>query len=256
MKKVFFFIALFLPTAMLCQNSSKVIPGYLGKKWVIGYTLNFMPSLITGFPGANTDYEEFREEGRGFYVNTQHKFSIERVIGRKFSLVGTVLLTKNQAEIDGSTSSVQDFVNIKTRGYILTVRQYRKHLAPISRYFDYKIGYYNITPQDFSYNTTDIENDTTTSRTISAGSTGDLYLGFGWGNSRVIKDRVIFSFGFELGLLVGGMVDALDNSTRFRSIDVNTPNSIENHDTLQSLARERMFFESLMHFTVRIGFMP
>jgi|GEM_PF-6341429 len=255
MKKILFIICLLIPAALLCQNSSKIIPGYLGKRWVIDYTLNFLPSITLINPGANSEYNSFRSGSTEFHVNTQHKFSVERVVGRKFSVVGTVLFSRSQADIDVSSSSVQDFIQVKSRGYIFTLRQYRKHLAPISKYFDYKIGYYSITPEDFDYSVDDFENGTT-SGTISAGSTGDFYMGFGFGNSRVIADRVIFSLGFEVGLLLGGMFDTFDNSTQFRGIDTDSPNSLQNRDALHSSARERVFFESLANFTVRLGFMP
>lgn len=256
MKKALFIFGLFIPFSVLCQNSAKVIPGYLGKKWVFDYTLNVMPSFITENPGANTDYNEYNEEGRKFYFNTQHKISVERVVGRKFSVVGTLLLSKNQARVERSSRTFDEFLQINTRGYIFTLRHYRKHLAPISKYFDYKIGYYSITPEDLDYNYRDLEIDSVYTRTVNAGSVGDFYMGFGWGNSRVIKDRVIFSFGFEFGLLFGGMLDAANLGDESRSIDTESPNSVTSHNTVHAIARERVFLESLMNFTVRIGFMP
>jgi len=255
MKKLLFIICLLIPCVLLCQNNTTVIPGYLGKKWVIDYTLNIMPSFIIDNPGKNTDYVDYEEEGRKFYFNTQHKFSIERVVGRKLSVVGTMLFSKNQANFDLFRATEKDFIQIDTRGYIFTLRHYRKHLAPISTYFDYKIGYYNIRPGDFSYELID-DNDSTLSPTISAGSTGDLYLGFGLGNSRVIKDRVIISFGLEVGLLLGGMLDAFDGSSQFATAGLENPNSRQNREAVHALAKRRMFFESLMNFTVRLGFMP
>lgn len=247
------------PVLLFSQNKT-IVPGYLGKRIVVDYTLHFMPALLRAHPGANVSMDDLRDGSISdypFHINTQHKLRGEYVIAKRWSLTGEFLYSKSQAQINSTLSGSYapiEFIQMNTFGYIVSARLYRKHLAPISKYVDFKLGYYKVSSNDYTYQFPNTD-DAVTIGTVPGVSTNDILIGLGLGNARVIRDRVIFSFGFEFGLLLKGIPMVLSGGSSDQ-LDYENQDSQQNITVIENAVLERAFLESFLNFSVRIGFMP
>lgn len=212
-------------------------PGYMGKKFCVGYGLYAHPA----FNSIVLNYGDYP-------INTLHEFFVEYTTGKKFTLGLSAQLFRYRynatEDINVYTAGSSGSYNIKdadvkpSGNYLIKGRNYRlygkffkdKYLAPWGKYFllgvalDRYITFYNpeemnvpVTAQFTSYATGAIVqqeiyvNDF--GPTTQIFQKADIF--FGNGNSRILGNKIVLDYGYSIGFVAMARVfiDALDYTT-------------------------------------------
>ncbi len=188
-------------------------PGYMGKRFVVGYGINASPRLVAsgGKAGINLLHEGFIE------------FAMKKNVSVGFSAKFYNTMYANTRDVkvfDYSSSSIDQlnnnptgFTSIKARNYALYFKFYKEnYLAPWGKYFilgatlntfestyDPDNMYVSVSARDYS------TYDYTNTYYSDFGSTTQSYKRFdimiGNGRSRIIGNRVILDYGYTINLL-------------------------------------------------------
>ncbi len=200
-------ILIVLVFSILKVNSQ--VPGYMGKKVVVGYGFYFNPA-----------FSNFVLEYADSPINTLHEFFIEGATGKKFMLGFSAKLYKytyNNIELVDTYGYAnyaqqidphpQGYYVIKGRNYSLYGKFFKsQYLAPWGKYFnlgisfnryetEYNPGVMRVQVRD-SYGTRYITNF---GPQIQSYSYADI--SFGNGHSRIFGNRIVFDYGYNINLI-------------------------------------------------------
>ena len=190
MKKLIVLFA-FLPLFAAAQNT----PGYLGKRFILGYGLNITPSL--GLASA----DEVPGEG-SFKIITKNAFDLEYVIHKKYSLVvGLDAFNTYTAEeynttidINGQNVRYESIENSKVSslGFSFGLKSYQKHFAPLGSNWEYRVF----------YRTSSVSELQTTIDSLNIMGSNFTQYGFslGYNLNRISNDQIVIGIGFNLNL--------------------------------------------------------
>lgn len=221
-KKVIF---LAIVLSFFCLAGVAQVPGYMGKKVVIGYGLFGNPA----FGNIAMDYADTP-------INIQHDFFAEYTTGKKFALGFSARLYRytynNVEQVDAGGGTTSTSVNqnqltpngsykIKARNYSLYGKFFKSHyLAPWGKYFvlgltliNYKTFYdpgtmYIDAIRNINYSAVSFRPDF--GPTEQSYQKADIF--FGHGNSRIFGNRIVLDYGYTINViaLTRVFVTALD----------------------------------------------
>jgi hypothetical protein len=219
-KKIVFGIVLaFVFTCSV--NAQSIVPGYIGRKTFVDYKVSVCPAF-----SHPTFLNRIMENKRGAYpkgtaeesvfipFNVTHSLSIERVMGRKFSLsfnysfaASKEYFTFEQQVTDATTGAQKTYrfsnqkMNIFGHYYTGSLVIYGKNaLAPYGKYCKITVGYCAMKGKFVNKELTSDKPDTGEQQVkvnsdVGYYSTGSLGLGMSFGMNRIYKDRIIFNRG-------------------------------------------------------------
>jgi hypothetical protein len=240
--------------------SAQNVPGYMGKRFSIGYSTHLALNLFED--NYNTSTPNDRELFFGF--SNQHYLLGEYVLTKKISLTGSIGYSRAyftpEAILFNSSYEWDKRAGTSMLAFVGGVRMYTQHLAPVGRFVELYVGYQSISPDDFDY-TYNAFNGPSQEYTITPEATGCFLGGMKFGHSMIIGDQFKFEyfgyFGFQSkGLTSSSIVlSGLGEGASFDS-DFTLGNTPENQITMQEEALGRMWASHILGFGLTVGFMP
>jgi len=256
-KIAFLFILLFF----LFFRAEAQVPGYMGKRLVVGYGLY-----------ANPAFSNILLHDADNPINSLHEFFVEYTTGKKFVLGFSARLYRytynNIEDVDANGASnfsgfTQHETNpngsydIKGQSYQLYGKLYKAgYLAPWGKYFILGLTlnryqtYYD--PSQMYVTATQNTNSTTTQLTFSDfGLTTQSYsavdLLFGNGNSRIFGNRIVLDYGYTINTIAMFriFINALEDDG----------NSLYPEDYIQKTSTTRVAAINRFNFFIKIGYL-
>ncbi len=182
----YFLGALFL---FAFQLLSAQVSGYMGKRLI----LKFDTYTIPYFPIENT---------RNYPINhfpVRKNIGVEYVVGRN-SLIG-LSYAFNSTQFHYS----DDFGKLNNNGLSFSFSSYQsKHgIAPIGKFYQFRLNYFK---SEYSIRVNDYYGMRQTKKT---GETQNFILGIVVGNSGVLFDRLLYSYGLQFGYRLGTLISVI-----------------------------------------------
>lgn len=179
-------------------------PGYLGKRWVVGYGLNFSPVTYGSSNGNKTlFYTDGSAEQGKLAFNLIHEGYFEYAFAAKWTIgiagrrYKTVYDNRQSLEYQGSPANYYRITGFSVVPYFKIFRS--GYLAPWGSYFLLGPVFNNISA---TYDHTVY--DPHTGERLNLGPAKSSRLAFdnmvGWGKVRVIADRLVIDYGFNMQL--------------------------------------------------------
>ncbi len=248
-----FFVTFFLSFA---HTLSSQVPGYLGKRTVIGYGFNFHPALA-GFSMGYSDNP----------FNVKHEIFIEHAT-RKATMVGANVqffkyVYNNTEEVDPTSTGsyyYYDQAGRPTGSYEIRANNFmfynklfhRTYLAPWGRYFMIGAVYTRYTAE---YRSSEMffqgYNSSGRLATFSnfgayrqTYQTGDIIMGLG--RSRVFGDKIIFDCGYNFQL-----ISVVKMAINFLALGEPIPMSTY----IQTTSSRRISATNRFNFYMKLGFL-
>ncbi len=266
-------------SAFLMQAQN--VPGYLGSRLSIGYSLQFTPNFFLGnfnSPGDPVRADDFNNPEKTFYgFSTVHSLSTEYVLSKKLSVLVNIGYSKAYYLPPDFANSISGDMNYEARPgltsipIIMGTRWYLQQLAPVGSFFELNLGYQIINPDDFTYSGSFYSNVSgstvmVSEKTITPSTTGALLGGLKFGKSRVFFDRLKVDFyaGFSLqyrGMsssytAIGGVVDEFSDEFNNSENPYILGNVEVTQNGFEDKARGRMFGAFFGFSGVTFSFIP
>ncbi len=242
------------------ELSFSQVSGYMGKRVVIGYSLNFSGAFLssTNFK-SNLNYTGGSEttvvQGLGFYgINNTHALNIDYIHHKRKSIcflvqyarTGLNHVSDNTYRYAGNYSKA---AILNSLGIGVGIKLFkRENLAPYGPYVKWegvmllnKISYDNKNYSRYDQATDSYVNTKAGSGVISFQA---FAIGFSWGRQRIFKDKFVFDRGVRF------LVVPSAASNEFNS--ENHPSFLSEYETK---GIERIFRHQLINFHIGIGFL-
>jgi hypothetical protein len=285
LKNIFILV---LITLMVNAGFSQKAPGYMGIKTMMSYSAIFSPNLFN----INKNGEKGIKK-----LNYKHKFSLEYSINRKssigvayemyqtgikynFSINESEANGENYSygnEYDNTEYSPSGFGVISAKSISLYHVNYNNGISPLGKnmVFGLKVifastdisgvsftGRKSVTAYNSSGYSYDEYVDVNYSKINESLNNVEFGFIFGYGVNRIIKDRVVLSFGFDFTLLPFAFLDYVKSKSgeyNFSSV-VDTDQYLEdNYDSekeiYESYTAKRLFSHEFFNVRIGIGFL-
>ena len=239
-KNLLFIFSLFCISSSLLSQT----PGFMGKKFVVGYGFYFWPALTNSNGAGKSFLTKGNSESGSFAFNNMHEAYIEYAVKTRFSIGfsakyykmtynNALYLNAIQTYVDNSGYS-QTIYNYGKPNGLYTIKAinyniygklfYSRYIAPWGKYMMFGL---NIKTYTCSYNPTEmyLTNDSYYSnsnvpKTISDfGPEKQKYKKFdflfGLGRTRIISNKIIIDYGFNTNLFsfITTLFDAIGEDT-------------------------------------------
>jgi hypothetical protein len=276
------YIRLFTILAFASGSSfAQEVPGYLGQKFIFSYEAAFWPTAANP-TGPDYEIESFYEgvESTDFdlglsikhHLRADYVYSKSLTYGARLgyfsSYYGNTIRPENaSSELflnfgNDLPPRLKEFGEITDISLGFSVKKFSKHFAPLGKFFEFGLELHLISFGNlvFQYDeTTDPNNNTlqTFERNVDGGSTVNLSVFLGQGVNRVISDKYVLGFGYELGFALFGYENA---NTLFIPNDIieSEPINIDENDSviqegMANAANGRIFGQALFNLKLSIG---
>lgn len=261
------FLLLALPVASIAQHA----PGYLGKRFTVEYNAFLFPSFFNPNSPEIKEQHSFISDVKPS-INLQNYLVGQYCASKKISLIASFgFNTTNflapsgygeiaypyEADKGYSDFLINEYPTMKVRSYSAGIRIYTQHFAPLGQYVEFRLGLAQIKTEDFSYlNIKSGSLDSGNTYTIGGSSSWGPSTALAWGTSRVIKDVVMISYGFDVSLYPFGIRNnrsLLTQDTK-ASIYYDQGNTADNRKNLNDLAAGRYTMQCFLNLRLGIGF--
>lgn len=240
--KKYIVVLLLFPLFSQGQNN----PGYMGKKFIIGYGLNFAPSIV-----ANFSFNE--NERKNAPISTKNGLDLEYAVHKKYSLVfGMDYFSTSigedyngDIEINGNYIDYSSLENskISSTGFSFGLKSYQKHLAPLGTNWEYR----------FLYRTSNVADLLTTIDSLNIMGSNFVQFGFGVGYNvnRIIWDQIVLSIGINANIHF-----SLDEDLGELYLESTSNSSLESQsNTFKFRAASRVNIREIFYFKVGLGYL-
>lgn len=183
------FILIFLAAPFLSQAQS--IPGYLGKRQVVSFDFNFIPSFVV------TNNEDMTDD-IAIKMTYKNGISYDFISDKSWSYTGSLDFTQTYMEATAADFNGYDHIRnpkISSIGIGAGIKIYLQHLAPLGSHLELKLLYRNSYVSDYGFEE-EIVNG------IEELNVSQLGFGIGYMKSRVFNDHFVFSYGMNLNMLL------------------------------------------------------
>lgn len=208
-------------------SASAQAPGYLGKRFILGYGANFSPAFTNPNNNNQTIIGHLGEKGSAetgmMAFNYTHEGFIEYATSAKFMVgfSGKFYKTKYDNGLSvgsnynynySADSDVQGYYDISGKSFCLYGKLYgSRYVAPWGRYliFGPVLNLYNTTyDSNVMYQNAEVYNPNTGAvnfgKISNFGAKEQSFTGFnimfGWGRTRIIADRITLDYGLNMQL--------------------------------------------------------
>lgn len=240
----------------ILANAQKA-PGYLGKRFSIEYTGYLFPSFAN--PNSpEVTYDIYDDPDVSFSMNWQHHLTGQWSFSKRASLIADFSYTNTNFIPYGygfRGITYEGYPQVTATTYNAGMRIYFQHYAPLGRYFEFRVGAANVVADDFRYRQINSSAPLDTMQTIVGGSTVRPNIAIAWGTSRVIKDILIISYGFDINFVVSrpGYLNTLLSQPENSDLDYDFLDSPNNEKAYMNLAAGRYTMHSLLNLRLGIG---
>jgi hypothetical protein len=204
MKRSLWSVCLILLVCIICASTRAQAPGYMGKRFVVGYGLYVNPA----FNSIALNYSDKP-------INMLHECFAEFAAGKKNSLGISAQFyryTYNNIEpinaLGYGSSSMRQRTENPEGNYQISARNYNRYTTtydPNDMYVNVD-GNYN---SSYGYGSTTLYNDW--GPTTETHKTFDVF--FGNGNSRILSNNIVLDYGYSIGMIaIARMVASIDGA--------------------------------------------
>jgi hypothetical protein len=265
-KKYIFFIFILTSCCLTAQ-----VPGYMGKRFSIGYSNYFMLSLLR--PSANA-----HNAGISLGINTTHCLNLEYAIQRRVNFCFSLQRGKTGMDPGGLNYSQKDIYNGSTYTYFYGGNPYKPMqirsinigfgakvfqkgtLAPIGKYKKVELLW---TVNHLTYNNTAFTAyNGSIAQTATIGSGDYVYnniaLAFTMGRSTVLFDKIVLDYGVRFGLFPSSDLRSLaPDILDFRPGNFRSSSSryIYYEGYFRTDVNNRLFRSQLFNFHIGLSFL-
>lgn len=235
---------------------AQTVPGYLGKRLFINYEAQFFPAFRT--PNGEDDLKyasDYDDSEFSTSLNYLHNINFSYIYSKKSAVGLNISYQSSYSYIDNVFKTENGFNKINAIGFNLTLKSFIKHIAPIGLSIEPKIGFSLVTPEDFLlvFDLSEVGGEA--GETLISGQTKILYnVGIGYTISRVVADKFMFSYGFDLNFSIPGLALFVFDE-EFSSLDPEIGNDPVNQDALADRALARIAVRNLLNFRIGIGYL-
>lgn len=255
--KYFLVLAIVIPSLAFSQKA----PGYLGKRFSLEYNAFLFPS----FRNPNSDEFNVPDDSdigqKGVSMNFQHNLVGQWSFSKRSSLVGNIgFVSTNYLPLTSLNSNVivDAYPSMNAINFDAGMRIFFQHYAPLGKYFEFRIGVASVSTADYDYglvfrNT--LGNIDTATVTIGGGTKTLPTIAIAWGVNRIINDKFIISYGFDVKMFPGGLgynMTLLTDAPRNDFIP-DEGNSADNQKELLNMAAGRYAMHCALNLRVGIG---
>lgn len=232
------------------------VPGYLGKRFSIEYNAFVFPSLVNPNSSELDPKAEFKLKTKGMSINLQHNLIAQWCISKRASLVGSFSFVNTNYLPSLSPdfhTILTEYPSMQAYGVEVGLRLFNQHFAPLDHFLEFHMGVTKVSNSDYSYSFKEpsypIEHFT-----ISGGSMIRPSFGVAVGSNRIIKDKIIISYGLNSNFYTGGFRNqvVLLTSDTEEDFFYATGNQDYNQETLTKMAAARYAVQAA--FNIRVGF--
>lgn len=214
---------LLLLAILICTEIHAQVPGYKGKKFMLGYTMQMAPNL----------HDWAISDGKlPFHLHAKHIFNAEYVVGRHTTaaLEGGFMRYKRTLWRSGETGDM--YLNGAFFG--ASINFFGNSLAPIGNYFSLNVQrmYFNANDErgiTRAYNSTE--------RNAITGKFNVMAMGIGIGTRRVFGDAVVADIGVGSGL----------------SYSTFTEGNILKHEDTRTTVGQIILFRHILNYKIGIS---
>ncbi len=238
---------------------SQKVPGYLGKRFSVEYNAFMFSSLANPNGSQFTPRGDWTFKPRGISVNWQNNFIAQWSISKRTSLVGSFHFAKTNflpSATKDYNATFREYPGMQVYGGEVGLRFFRDHFAPLGHFLELHVGLSEVSNDDFSYFFEIASGQPPIFYTISGGSMLRPSFGVAIGSNRIIKDRILFSYGLNANIFTGGFgqhVFLIRRDTR-ENLSFYDGNSEYNQETLTKMAAGRYGVQSMINIRLGIGF--
>ncbi len=250
----FIILGLLLPPLLSFGQS---VPGYLGKRFSIEYNAFLFPSLVNPNSSRFNPRGEFKLKTRGISINLQHNLIAQWCVSKRVSIVGSINYVNTNylpSLSPGFNLILTEYPSMKARGFEVGLRLFNQHIAPLDHFMEFHMGFTRVSNDDYSYSYQDgsypVEHFT-----ISGGSMIRPSFGIAIGANRIIKDRILISYGLNSNFYTGGFgyqVVLTTDETK-EELFYASGNQEYNQKTLTKMAAGRYAVQSVINIRLGIG---
>ncbi len=248
----------FLLSLMIWQSSvAQKVPGYLGKRFSIEYNAFVFPSLVNPNSSELDPKGEFKLKTKGMSINLQHNLIAQWCVSKKASVVGSInfVNTNYLPSLSPEFNSIlTEYPSMQAYGFEVGLRLFNQHFAPLDQFMEFHFGLTKVSNNDYSYSYKDgsypVEHFT-----VSGGSMIRPSFGVAIGSNRIIKDKVIISYGLNSNFYTGGFRNQVVLLTHNTDEDFfyATGNQDYNQEALTKMAAGRYAVQSVINIRLGIG---
>lgn len=193
---------------MLVFAQGKNVPGYMGKRFNLQYQMFLWPS----FNNPNNSEAAVGSDGYtdvSTSLNMQHHIVGGFSITKQIDLIADVSFANtnfdpyyNLYELDPSNLK---YPGMSAMGGAVGIRIYAHHFAPLGSHITFKVGYTHLQIESLSYTLRADDFNPAESYTIEGGTKGAPTITTGFGNNRIIADRIVVNYGIDFTFFAGGV---------------------------------------------------
>jgi hypothetical protein len=221
----------------ISANSVAQIPGYMGKRFTIGYSTMFSPNIV-GLTNSPVDPPVLTHVFNLGYVVTKQK---ELCVSVRYSKRGMHLVTGYYGSPTPPIITLEKFTSFD---FSLGWKRFsRAKFAPLGSYSRWELAYTKAWINYGPYEADQYDGSTGLSNTVSMSGGKVDFIGFGAsysrGRQRIFKDKFMVDFGFK-GTLMGVRNNGIKN---------------RHEDDLQSLVIGSLNFNPIFNLYIGIGFL-
>lgn len=249
--------AIFLTQLMYAQ-----VPGYMGKRFSLGYSNNF---FIAGLGPTATQYTG---------INTVHSFNAEYSIKNRTNFCLSFQVSKTGMAMDrefyqymsGSNYSVSYYYKpspdvpmlLQTKSLGIGFKFFAQGtLAPLGKYrkLELLLMFTHLTYPDNSFSVSQYDGYTTQTGRTSLGS-GDynfktFAINYTIGRQRVLLNCLVLDYGVQFGLMPAGLYAYTDGDEVFSE----TSSSKSYEEIFKQEKNKRLFRAQMFNFHIGLGFL-
>lgn len=267
----------------ICTSAIRAqeVPGYLGKRIVFKYESALWPMFANP---TGPDYEitssfyEIEDLEFDPGLSMKHMLAADYVYSKSASYgvrlgyisnyYGNVLIPFSSSSngsfvSDALPARLQEFGTLNSFSLGFGLKKFNEHFAPLGKFFELGVEVHFINYGSLVFLTDELvdpnaEMYQTLERSVEGGTTTNFSLFLGQSTNRIIGDKFVLSYGYELGIALYGYSNAsflLFNNDLFDSgISVDLDQSDEAiQDLMADAANSRVFAQALINFKVSIG---
>ncbi len=246
-------LTLLLLSIIFCTSMAQ-IPGYMGKRFSVGYSNYFFPAVIGPKLNATS-----KSDGMGF--NTTHCFNLEYTIKARtnfcisYQLQNLGIKTNRyyyQTINDGFSTATVTYeyapkpysnMKLKTNSIGLGFKFYSKGtLAPVGKYkkIELLLLFSNLTYPKNSFYTDYYSQPTYTSIGNGNYNFSTFAITYTMGKSRVLFDKIVLDYGLRIGALPAGFIAFLNYDGNFFTDAPNSYEKMFRQDSNMRLLRQQV----------------
>jgi hypothetical protein len=239
---------------------SAQVPGYMGKRLMLGYSNNFF--VTASGPTARTNEAGF---------NTTHCFNLEYTIKNRtnlcasFQMFNTGTMLNKNIEVSGYDPASQEYLNytymyspvgdepifVSTKTFGIGFKFFPTgSLAPLGKYkkLELLLLFSDVSYSNNSFIINENYQGTYSRGTIGAGeyTFKTFALAYTLGRQRVLFDRIVLDYGIQFALLPAGFFATLNGDEDFYS-----NSTIESN--FRSVTNARLFRYNIFNFHLGLG---